>query len=68
MDKRIERGEIRRTLIKELVDCRNRAELLSAMAAESQGQIRTLYSQLAASFEHSASLIEKIKKQLKAVP
>jgi hypothetical protein len=51
-------------LVKALVDCRNKAEAMLAIAVESHGNAKELYTQLAASFEHSAKLIEEIKRSV----
>jgi hypothetical protein len=61
---RIRRDDVQRMLVKELVDCRNKAEAMVAIAEESHGNTKELYTQLAASFEHSARLIEEIKRSV----
>ena len=68
MAQRLRPDGIQNGLLKELVNCRNKAEQLRAAAEDAQGEARRLYYDIAASFDHSAQLIERLKRVVGSKP
>jgi hypothetical protein len=62
MDQKLMPSRIEHDLLKELADNRNKAELMRLMAESTQGEVRSLYLQIAESFSHTASVIEELMR------
>ena len=60
------RHHLQPDLLKLLVDSRNKAELMLAMAQNSDAEAQRLYHELAEAFSLSARLIEELKSTLKS--
>jgi len=64
MDHKLAAIQVERTLLKELTDNRNKAELMRIMAEGAHGEVRRLYCQVAAAFSDTASKVEELKRAL----